>query len=140
MSVYQMYVCTSRHNNVGMLRNFKCRDREESLRRNKGFGLAKDYKLINKGWDFDLPDIRREFAGKKIHIWQGVKDTVVPFRLQKCVRELIPDVVNLNKLDNHGHFSWFCFDPQAPIEILDTLFADEITTKNKEPTDQPVAK
>ena len=114
------------------------RDREESLRRHQGFGLAKDYELINKGWDFDLPDIRREFVGKKIHLWQGVQDTVVPYRLQKCIHELIPDVVNLKTLENHGHFSWFCFDPQAPVEILEALFGDKTTTNKEDLVKEPV--
>lgn len=107
------------------------RDREESLKKNRGFGIAKDYELLNRGWDFDLPDIRREFKGKKIHVWHGDVDTVVPYRLQKCVHKAIPEVVDLHTLHNHGHFSWFCFDPQAPVEILATLFEEEQHTKEK---------
>lgn len=108
-----------------------CRDRQESLKKNRGFGIAKDYELLNRGWDFDLPDIRREFKGKKIHVWHGDVDTIVPYRLQKCVQRAIPEVVDLHSLHNHGHFSWFCCDPQAPVEILATLFEEEQHTKDE---------
>lgn len=108
-----------------------CRDREESLKRNKGFGIAKDYELLNRGWDFDLADVRREFKGKKIHIWHGEADTIVPYRLQECVHRAIPEVVDFHPLGNHGHFSWFAFDPTAPTQILETLFGEEQHIKDE---------
>ncbi|KAI5084437.1 hypothetical protein GOP47_0000606 [Adiantum capillus-veneris] len=117
--------------------SFFFRDRQESLKKNKGFGIAKDYELLNRGWDFDLKDVKREFKGKKIHIWHGDVDTVVPYRLQQCVHRAIPEVVDFHSLHNHGHFSWFCFDPTAPFEILATLFGEQEHHQDDEPSTDP---
>lgn len=110
--------------------SFMCRDREESLKRNKGFGIAKDFELLNRGWDFDLADVRREFKGKKIHIWHGELDTLVPYRLQECVHRALPEMVVFHSLANHGHLSWFCSDT-CPTQILATVFGEEQHIKDE---------
>eukprot|EP00249_Psilotum_nudum_P007159 c20352_g1_i1 orf=169-1173(+) len=110
--------------------DYMFRDRFESLNKNEGFGIAKDYELLNKGWDFDLADINRVFKGP-IHIWQGDEDTVVPLRLQQCAQKLLPQVMHLHELRGEGHFSWFCFNPSAPEEILRTLFGEDMTDKQR---------
>lgn len=81
------------------------RDRSESIRKNKGFGMAKDFELMNKGWDFELAEVGEMFK-RKIHIWQGEEDRLVPISLQRWVQNQLPGTVNLQEL--HG-------EPPVPI-------------------------
>lgn len=97
------------------------RDRVESIKKSKGFGVAKDFELMNKGWDFQLEEVG-DLYKRKIYIWQGVEDTLVPLAMQRWVQKQLPSIVQLQELQGEGHISLFA-NSNLDHLTLKTLFA-----------------
>ncbi|MCO5587962.1 hypothetical protein L7F22_041915 [Adiantum nelumboides] len=82
------------------------RDRYESVKKNKGLGMAKDFELMNKGWDFEIAEVGEMFK-RRIHVWQGEEDKLVPVSLQRWIQKQLPGTVKLHELYGEGHISLF---------------------------------
>lgn len=107
------------------------RDRLESLRKHKGFGMAKDFELMNKGWDFEIAEVGEMFK-RKIHIWQGDEDRLVPVSMQQWIQKQLPGTVKLQELHGEGHISLFVSTNLDRL-TLQALFGN----KNQEDTSSP---
>jgi pimeloyl-ACP methyl ester carboxylesterase len=75
-------------------------------------GVALDYALSMKPWDFRLEDIQIE-----VYLWHGEDDTVVPTAMGRYVAQAIPNC-QARFIPGEGHFSLL---PNYVEEILNTL-------------------
>lgn len=61
-------------------------------------GLVRDAELLYRRWAFDVATIER-----RVHLWQGLDDTLVPDPINKAVAEAMPGSV-WHPVDGAGHF------------------------------------
>lgn len=61
-------------------------------------GLVRDAELLYKNWDFDVSRIHR-----RVHLWQGLDDRLVPDFINKQVSERMPGAV-WHPVNEAGHF------------------------------------
>ncbi|MET0988361.1 MAG: alpha/beta hydrolase, partial [Steroidobacteraceae bacterium] len=61
-------------------------------------GLVRDAELLYRGWDFDVRKIER-----RVHIWQGLDDRLVPDAINKQVADQMPGAV-WHPVPGAGHF------------------------------------
>lgn len=121
------------------------RDVEESIRQGNAKPYIQEAVLQVSNWGFSLVDLRVrrrcegngflswlmsiysqgkcELAGflGPIHIWQGADDKVVPPSMTDYIARILPGV-NLHKLSDEGHFSYFFFCEECHRQVFSTLF------------------
>ena len=61
-------------------------------------GLARDAELLYRSWAFDVATIER-----RVHVWQGLDDRLVPDPINKAVAQRMPGAV-WHPVDGAGHF------------------------------------
>ena len=61
-------------------------------------GLVRDSGLLYRGWEFDVRQI-----GRRVHLWQGLDDRLVPDVINKEVAEQMPGAV-WHPVSESGHF------------------------------------
>lgn len=61
-------------------------------------GLVRDAELLYRHWAFDVATIER-----KVHMWQGLDDKLVPDPINKAVADAMPGSV-WHPVDGAGHF------------------------------------
>ncbi|BBN03367.1 hypothetical protein MPTK1_2g22980 [Marchantia polymorpha subsp. ruderalis] len=101
------------------------RDNTESMTWNKGFGMSKDIELLKSDWGFEPEDVAGVYKGP-FHIWQGVEDNLIPVGLQRWVKSVVPELVDLYEVPNEGHLSWFCFNSKAHHKVFEALFGEDV--------------
>nr|XP_024924055.2 uncharacterized protein LOC107403576 isoform X2 [Ziziphus jujuba var. spinosa] len=124
---------------------FLTRDVEESIRQGNPKPFKEEATLLVSNWGFSLSDLQVQrkcqrrgilpwlmsiyskaecqltgFLGP-IHVWQGMDDKVVPSSMADHIARVITGV-NLHKLPNEGHFSYFYFCDECHRRIFSTLF------------------
>nr|XP_015899422.2 uncharacterized protein LOC107432755 isoform X1 [Ziziphus jujuba var. spinosa] len=124
---------------------FLTRDVEESIRQGSPKPFKEEATLLVSNWGFSLSDLQVQrkcqrrgilpwlmsiyskaeceltgFLGP-IHVWQGMDDKVVPSSMADHIARVITGV-NLHKLPNEGHFSYFYFCDECHRRIFSTLF------------------
>eukprot|EP00250_Pteridium_aquilinum_P012925 c21031_g1_i3 orf=202-552(+) len=93
--------------------------------------MAKDFELLNKGWDFEIVEVGEMFK-RKIHIWQGEEDRLVPISLQRWIQKQLPGTVKLHELNGEGHISLFVSTNLDRL-TLRALFGDGTQTATSSP-------
>ena len=61
-------------------------------------GLVRDAELLYRSWAFDVTKIER-----RVHIWQGTGDTLVPPPINKTIADRMPGAV-WHQVEGPGHF------------------------------------
>ena len=61
-------------------------------------GLVRDAELLYRNWTFDVSTIER-----RVHMWQGLDDRLVPDPINKAVADAMPGVV-WHPVEEAGHF------------------------------------
>jgi len=61
-------------------------------------GLVRDSELLYRSWAFDVSTIQR-----RVHMWQGLDDRLVPDSINKAVADRMPGAV-WHPVDGAGHF------------------------------------
>lgn len=61
-------------------------------------GLVRDAELLYRSWAFDVAKIER-----RVHIWQGLDDRLVPDPINKAVADAMPGAV-WHPVAGAGHF------------------------------------
>jgi pimeloyl-ACP methyl ester carboxylesterase len=93
----------------------------EALRQGP-WGTVQDYCLLGAAWGFPLPEIT-----KKIHLWQGEEDHIVPPCQARWLAERIPDA-HLHLVPGQGHF------------LLRNCFSEILTTLTEDPAQPPATR
>ncbi|MBW4551104.1 MAG: hypothetical protein KME35_08340 [Aphanocapsa sp. GSE-SYN-MK-11-07L] len=75
-------------------------------------GLVRDAELIYRSWAFDVRTIER-----RVHMWQGMDDRLVPASMSKTVADRMPGAV-WHPVEGAGHF--------VAIGLGDELFGIEL--------------
>ncbi len=83
------------------------------------WGTVQDYCLLGRAWGFPLQEI-----SKKIHLWQGEDDRIVPPCQARWLAERIP-AAQLHLVPGQGHF------------LLRNSFGEILTTLTEVPTQNP---
>lgn len=81
-------------------------------------GLVQDSELLYRNWEFDVTRIER-----RLHMWQGTDDQLVPAAINKTVAERMPGAV-WHAVADAGHF--------VAVGAADAIFAiaaEELATK-----------
>jgi pimeloyl-ACP methyl ester carboxylesterase len=61
-------------------------------------GLVRDSELLYRNWSFDVKTIER-----RVHLWQGMDDRLVPAPINKTVADRMPGAV-WHPVEGAGHF------------------------------------
>jgi len=61
-------------------------------------GLVRDSEVLYRHWSFDVRKINR-----KVHLWQGLADTLVPAPINKVIADRMPGAV-WHSVEHAGHF------------------------------------
>ena len=61
-------------------------------------GLVRDAELLYRRWAFDVTTI-----GRRVHMWQGTDDTLVPAPINKTIADRMPGAV-WHPVEGAGHF------------------------------------
>ena len=61
-------------------------------------GLVRDSELLYRSWAFDVTTIER-----RVHMWQGMDDRLVPASINKTVADRMPGAV-WHSVEGAGHF------------------------------------
>ncbi len=61
-------------------------------------GLVRDAEPIYRSWSFDVTKVER-----RVHIWQGTDDTLVPSPINRTITDRMPGAV-WHQVDGAGHF------------------------------------
>jgi pimeloyl-ACP methyl ester carboxylesterase len=61
-------------------------------------GLVRDAELLYRSWAFDVRTIER-----RVHMWQGMDDRLVPASINKTVADRMPGAV-WHPVEGAGHF------------------------------------
>ncbi|XP_021829713.1 uncharacterized protein LOC110769958 [Prunus avium] len=72
----------------------------ESLFRDILAGYAK--------WEFDPSDLKNPFPENEgsVHIWQGLEDKIIPYKLNRYIAEKLP-WIRYHEVPDYGHFLIF---------------------------------
>lgn len=75
-------------------------------------------------WELEPADLKNPFekSSKRVHIWQGTDDYLVPFHIQHYIAKRLP-WVHYHELDGYGHALHYI--PGLVDQVLRELLADD---------------